>query len=309
MKKGQLIMKASKLARTVKIKAKKNSPELLLGAGIVGMVSAGVMACRATLKVVELKKDTEELERKIDKSIGRTDKETGEVIYTEEDAENDRNILRIKTPLKIAGLYAPSVLLAGASAACLIGGHRIVKGRLGAMTAAYIAESNAFKDYQERVKTRFGETVEKELRYGAKIEDVEVEKDGVKTTEKRAVASDQPLRYSPHAIIFARGNKGWDPDPQRTKFHLLQMQEYCNIKLRTQGSLFLNEVYDLLDVPRTTLGAQVGWIYSKENPVGDNEVDFGIFNLRSPKAVDFVNGLEEAIVLDFNVDGPIYERL
>lgn len=310
MKTGKLATKINLATRKVKIKASKNSPEILLVAGIVGMVSAGVLACRATLKVVDLKEENEELERKIDKSIGRTDSKTGEVIYTEEDAESDRHIIRVKTPFRIAAIYAPSVLLAGASIACLVGGHRIVKGRLGAMTAAYMAESDAFKEYRGRVKTRFGDVVDKELRYGCKVEESETEKDGEKTTEQYGMLKENGhVKYSPHAVIFDRGQKGWDPDPQRTKFHLLQVQEYCNHKLKAQKSLFLNEVYDLLDVPRTTLGSQVGWVYDEENPVGDNYVDFGIFNLHSPKAKDFVNGWEQAIVLDFNVDGPIYERL
>lgn len=69
----------------------------------------------------------------------------------------------------------------------------------------------------------------------------------------------------------------------------------------------MNEVYEMLGFPITKAGASVGWIYNKDEPVGDNFVDFGIYNLNSQKAHDFVNGYERSIVLDFNVDGPIID--
>ena len=75
--------------------------------------------------------------------------------------------------------------------------------------------------------------------------------------------------------------------------------------LRSRGHLFLNEVYDLLGFPRTKAGAVVGWIYDERHPIGDNFVDFGIFNIQREKARDFVNGYEAAIILDFNVVGDI----
>ena len=57
----------------------------------------------------------------------------------------------------------------------------------------------------------------------------------------------------------------------------------------------------MLGFQRTKAGQIMGWIYDEENPVGDNFVDFGIYNTDIEKARDFVNGLERVIVLDFNV--------
>jgi hypothetical protein len=87
--------------------------------------------------------------------------------------------------------------------------------------------------------------------------------------------------------------------------------------LKSKGSLFLNEVYDLLGIERTKTGAIVGWIYDKNNPVGDNEVDFGIFDVKFHDDMvgdglaqrRFVNGLEDVVLLNFNVDGPILDRV
>ena len=65
----------------------------------------------------------------------------------------------------------------------------------------------------------------------------------------------------------------------------------------------------MLGVKRTKAGAQVGWVYDEKNQNGDNYVDFGIFDIYSPKARDFVNGLEKVIVLDFNVDGCVLDMI
>jgi hypothetical protein len=72
--------------------------------------------------------------------------------------------------------------------------------------------------------------------------------------------------------------------------------------------VFLNEVYDMVGVPRSKAGAVVGWLLSP-NGGTDNFVNFGVFDGRTEVARDFVNGREGAILLDFNVDGVIYDKI
>ena len=79
--------------------------------------------------------------------------------------------------------------------------------------------------------------------------------------------------------------------------------------LRRKGHLYLNEVYDMLGIPRTKAGQIVGWIYDEEHPVGDNYVDFGIYDSNKPRVRDFVNGYERTVLLDFNVDGNILDMM
>lgn len=79
--------------------------------------------------------------------------------------------------------------------------------------------------------------------------------------------------------------------------HYLNMQQtYANDLLRAKRRLYLNEVYDMLGLPRTEEGQVVGWIYQENNPIGDNYVDFGITNY------------VRTGVVDFNVDGVILGR-
>ena len=90
---------------------------------------------------------------------------------------------------------------------------------------------------------------------------------------------------------------------------LKDQQRYANDRLKTKGCLFLNEVYDMLGIPRTKAGAIVGWIFDEKHPNGDNFVDFGIYDIHNDKKRDFVNGYERTILLDFNVDGVIYDKI
>ena len=71
----------------------------------------------------------------------------------------------------------------------------------------------------------------------------------------------------------------------------------------------MNDVYEMIGIPKTKAGQIVGWIYDEKNPVGDNFVDFGIYDVNNEAKRDFVNGYERSILLDFNVDGNIWDKM
>jgi hypothetical protein len=71
--------------------------------------------------------------------------------------------------------------------------------------------------------------------------------------------------------------------------------------------VFLNEVYRAIGADHTQAGSVVGWILSD---TGDNYIDFGVFNGQDGDRIrDFVNGREGAVLLDFNVDGLIWDKI
>jgi hypothetical protein len=87
---------------------------------------------------------------------------------------------------------------------------------------------------------------------------------------------------------------------------LKSVQNHMNDMLHVRGHVLLNDVYDRLGIDRTPEGALVGWLMGG---VGDNYVDFNIYDFQSAAKRDFVNGIEPSILLDFNVDGVIYEHI
>ena len=307
MTKAEFMNNATRAFHKVGFKLKKYSPEILIVSGVVGGVAATVMACKATLKVNEI---IDESKTNIDKIHTATEKgvtEAGEV-YTEEDSKKELTIVYAQTGVKLAKLYGPAIVLGGLSITSILAGHNITRKRNVALAAAYTAVDKGFKEYRGRVVERFGEELDKELKYNIKAQEVEeivVNEDGSENVVKKSINVMDPTSISPYAKFFDDGCTGWSKDPEESLWFLKLQQDYANNKLKTRGYLFLNEVYEMLGIPRTAAGCVVGWIYDEKCPNGDNFVDFGIFDTNKPKSRDFVNGYERVILLDFNVDGNI----
>lgn len=289
-----------------KLQLQKHSPEILIVAGVAGTITSTVMACKATTKIDGILNTTREKVDTIHKGM-----EEGQVCgeeYTQEDGKKDLTIVYTQTAVKLAKLYAPAVLLGAASLACIISSHNILRTRNVALATAYTALDKGFKQYRGRVVERFGEAVDRELKYNVKTEEIEervVDENGNETVNKTTVKTYIPNDKSVFAKCFDDTCPNWTRDPDLNLFFLKQQQSHANKSLQERGHLFLNEVYDMLGFQRTKLGNQFGWIYDKENPMGDNYIDFDIYDLDDERKRAFVNGYEQSIWLDFNVDGDI----
>src|SRR5580765_1015487 len=272
----------------------KASPELLLGAGIVGLVGSTVLACRATLKV-----DTvmDEAKSKLDmaKSLQHED-------YSEKDRSRDISLIYFQSGVKTVRLYLPAVIVGGLSIYALTSSHRILTRRNMALTAAYGALEKGFNEYRARVVDKYGEDEDRNLRYGTR----EVEIEDPKTKKKKTVTRVGLEDPSIYARFFDPYSPSWNKEPEYNMIFLKCQQNYANDMLHARGHIFLNEVYAMLGLPHSKAGAVVGWILS---PKSDNFVNFGVFDEKNDRARDFVNGVEGAILLDFNVDGVIYDKL
>ena len=310
MKKTELMTTASSSFNKIGFKLKKHSPEILVVAGVIGTVASAVVACRATTKVSEILEKTKE---DIDSIHDCVANESLAEEYTPEDAKKDLAIVYIQTGVKLTKLYAPAVALGVLSLGSILASNNILRQRNVALAAAYATVDRGFKEYRNRVVERFGEEVERELRHNIKAQKIDkiiVDENGKekKIKETVSVASD-PNTYSDYARFFDDGCTGWEKDSEYNLMFLRAQQQYANDKLRANGRLFLNEVYDMLGIPRTKAGQVVGWVYDTKNPVGDNYVDFGIYDVHREKVRDFVNGYERTILLDFNVDGNIWDHM
>ena len=305
MKINNLVNSATRTFNRAGLKLKKHSPEIMVTAGVIGVVASAVMACKATTKASSIVDEMKEEMDKIHKAADMVDEE----IYSEEDLKKDTSIVYIQTGVKFAKLYGPSIALGALSITSILVGHNILRKRNLALAAAYTAIDTSFKACRGRVVERFGKELDKELRYNIKAKEVEEtvidEKTGKEKVVKKTIDVVDPNEYSDYARFFDDGCNGWSKDPEFNLMFLKQQQSYANDLLKSRGHLFLNEVYDLLGIQRTKAGNIVGWIYDEKNPVGDNFVDFGIYDINRPKNRDFVNGYERTIILDFNVDGDI----
>lgn len=310
MKKTEIMTGISRKFHMAGLKLKKHSPEILLVSGVVGVVASTVLACKATTKVSSILEETKE---NID--LIHDGMEKGNIhgeAYTEEDGKKDLTIVYAQTGLKFVKLYGPAIALGSLSIASIFASNNIMRKRNVALAAAYATVDHSFKEYRGRVIERFGKELDRELKYNIKSQEIEertVDENGKETVVKKTVSAVNPEYYSDYARFFMEGCRGWEKNAEMNLCFLKQQQSYANKKLQSQGYLFLNDVYEMLGIDKTAAGQVVGWVYDEAHPIGDNFVDFGIYDFYNEKAREFVNGRERVILLDFNVDGNILEYI
>ena len=301
---------AAKFAGKAEFTIKKNSPEILLGAGIVGFVGTIVLACRATCRADEVLefhrrkiKDIEDA-----KEIADADPE-GEMSYDVEIYRQDKAIRYLKTTGNLAKLYAPTVAVGALSLACILTSRNIMQKRYLGVVAAYNGLSAAFEEYRKRVRDEYGEGLDKHFRYGTTYEELPVyDENGKKTKEKEQVEKTETgmvMQTDDSCRFFDSSNPNWDKNPAFSMMWLRGQQNILNDILHTRGHVFLNEVYDALGFPHTPQGAVLGWIDGE----GDNCIDFGLYDQNKENVRRFVNGVDNVIMLEFNHDGVIWDRI
>lgn len=298
-----MLTNVSKVTGRTGLKVKKYSPEILVGLGIVGMVGTTVLACKSTIKAVDILEETKETLSKIE-SVHESDVEN----YTDEDYRKDLAVTYIQTGVKMLKVYWMPISLGVVSIGCIFGSTKILRARNIAIGAAYKTLQSAFDDYRRRVIDEVGKDKDQKFRYGIVEEEIkvdEVDEFGKKKKVKKTQETMNPNDISEYAKFFDPSSKYWSEIPENNLMFLKGKQNYFNDLLRTRGHVFLNEVYDALDIDHTKAGAVTGWILDEN---GDGFIDFGIFTNDSATR-RFVNGLENCILLDFNIDGVIWDLI
>lgn len=281
---------------------KKHSPEILTAVGIGGVVTGTVMACVATTK---LEKTMEPHKKELDDIHEKKEQ------MTENDYRSEVTKAYARTAWDMAKLYGPAAIVEATSIGCLLGSHKIMRNRNSALAAAYTTVSSAFNSYKKRVADKIGPDAEKELRYDIRTEGVEEEytdEKGKKKVRKKVVKTMDTREKSPYSRFYAQGCDGWSKDPGANLITLQSKQAFLNERLQIRGFLFLNEVYEYLGIPPIREGQYLGWYYDPSDDTLSNHVDFGVYDCHDILKCDFVNGFENTILLDFNIDGNIVDR-
>lgn len=295
-----------------RFKVQKNSPEILLVTGIILGAGTLVTACKATLKVNDILSESREKIEKI-RDLGEDKERCKEHDCSEDDIKKAMVMTYVKTALDVVKVYSPSIILGGVSLMCLISSNNILKRRNAATMAAFATMKKSFDGYRDRVVARYGDEVDKQLKNAIRTEKVTEEKVDEETGKKKKSTKDIEVTdydgHSEFSRIFDESNPNWKKNALYNKMFLQSAERYLNDKLRVEGVLFLNEVYEALGFDRTKAGQTVGWVYRPNDETVNNFISFNIYDLRDPKKRDFVNGYERSIILDFNPDGIVWDAL
>lgn len=320
----------SKISGRTGLVLQKHSPEILIVVGITGIVGSTIMACRATLKADEVIEKHNEKVEAIKFCIERPNDVAGLQEYTDTDHKRDMTVTYAQTAMDFILLYGPSVTLGVAGIACVIGAHGIMKKRNLALMAAYKAIEEGFSAYRKRIVEEYGEDKDYMFRHGLyqeKIDTMKIDDQGKAKKVKKEVLVNKkdPNNLSiyarwfekPHNDGSGKGSRQWCPTSEYNLTFLKGQQNYWNDMLQVRGHVFLNEVYDSLGFERVPAGQVVGWVLGE----GDGFIDFGMYNGTDRKSADgselvvgdwnrdFINGYQNTVLLDFNVDGVVYEMI
>lgn len=288
---------AGKLA-PLTIKLSKHSPEIFLGVGAASVIGGVVLACKTTW----------------DKLPDRINEKDDELIEAIVPTSAEKTAAYSRMALKIARDYAPSALLVVGGIGLMAGGHRQLRTRLAAVGAAYATLDEAYSSYRARVIEDYGADVDRKFRLGIRDEEVVVGKRKTKNgKEKDVVEVHEAVHadgsgYSLYARYFDQFNSDEHTADQEYNWDFLRIKQgICNERFQRQGYLFLNDVYRELGFKEVPEGQLVGWMKG----MGDDYVDFGLMEARNASARDYVNnnGKESCFVLDFNVDGLMWDLI
>lgn len=223
-------MKGSKLTRALfrsVEKIKRASPTILTVISSVGVVGTTILAVRATPKAIRL---LEEKERDKHGEIGKL-----EAFFT------------------VAPTYIPTVVIGGATIACMFGANVLNKRQQASIAGAYALLNGSYKQYKEAAKEVFGEDADKKIQ--------------AKKAEKVAI-------YSPS---FANNLNVYDPkdgiDEEELLFYdsfgeryftstmaaVLSAEYAINRNLQIRGYVYLGELYDFLGLDRIAGDEAIGW--------------------------------------------------
>ena len=278
-----------------KNKVSDHSPEILVITGVAGVIVGTVLACKATIKAKAVKEEKDAMLDMIDscESDGKTiDENNEEVAYSAEDAKKDRRTIKVKAWLKYGKIFAPAVVVECLSISAILFGHNILHKRYISLGSAYKALDKAYSEYRNRVKEKYGEEAEKDIRYGYSAKDKK--KEG---SEEQQVTKESISTCNPYAKFFDSSSKYWTKNSENNLFFLMGQQKVWNTILQARQRVCLNEIYIALGLEPTAAGQTIGYVFNKDC---QDYIDFGIEDFSSNATRRFVNGLESVVLLNFN---------
>ena len=296
----------SRLAGKGALIVSKHAPAILTGLGIAGFTATAVLSAKQTLSVGEVTwEDLNELSTvKAAEDEERFTKQEIQVAKARAWGNLTKHLLKH---------YALPLGLGTVSAISLILSHRISASRIAGLSMAYAGLEESFRNYKTRIEEGFGKEETERILAEADNDALEKAKvDYYKETGREFQLKPEELMrelgVSPYAVVFDQNAKAWEGNEDYSLMILHAQENYANDILCTRGYLLLNEVYKALGLPQTSAGSVVGWVY--DNDDGDGIVEFGNFEALNYREYDPVLGREVTkFVLDFNVDGVIYDQI
>lgn len=205
----------------------KNSPKIMTGIGISGMITTTVLAVKATPKALRLIENEEfELSNELNENVQ----------------------LKPFEAIKIAWkCYIPAAITGVMSIACLIGASSISFKRNVALATAYKLSETALSEYKDAVIETVGEKKDQAIK--DKIAEKKIKNNPVSSNEVIVTKKGDTLCYDG---AFGRYFKS-DMDTIKRAINVI------NRNIITDMYASLNDFYDLIGLSPIDIGYDLGW--------------------------------------------------
>ncbi len=288
---------------------RKNLPTILTATSIVTSGAAIVAASIAGHKIVPVIKETKnkinDIEELYNNDSNTVTKVSAQKCVIKTLAQSGGKVLKI---------YAPTILLYGCSIASTIGNHNIMVNRNVALAAAYASVKAGFSTYRNRVIEKYGENADAEIMNGQKEIKKQIIDKKTGETKDITVLENNPI-VGDFNVFFDEFCPGYTNNVDYNMTLLIAKENSLTMKLKIQGYLFMEDVWETLGYPMTLLTVRqrqqakvVGWIYDPTDSTRDNRVSFGLTNpdgTYSNKAKEILSNGFPGMLLEFNPDGDI----
>ena len=205
----------------------KNAPQILAGLGIAFGAGATVTAVRGTIKAVHIvqEKETERGERLTKQEIVKS-------VWLE---------------------YAPTVLLTGMSAACIVGSVKVSMRRLATLGVAYAMSEKSFDEYKDKVRKVLGESKEEEVRGALGQDYIDANPPTMETIERG--------RGGTTLCLDRLSGRYFYSDADTIKRVILEL----NRDLLTSTTVSLNDFYYSMNLRESEFGGMFHWELDENN--------------------------------------------
>lgn len=217
----------------------KHSPELLIGLGVTGLLSAiglGIKATPKAIKLIELEKERQN-EELINEARRRRSDNANQI-----DSLSRKDTLRV-----VWKCYVPTVVTAVVSVGCIVGGSKTSLRRNAAIATAYKITESAFSDYKEEVVKTIGEKKEQVIK--EKVAEKRVKKEPIKNNEVFITSNGEILCYD---SVFGKLFKS-------SKDAIDRAINNINKTMISDMYVSLNDFYYELGIPPIEIGDHMGW--------------------------------------------------
>ncbi len=231
-----VIQKGTKdLSRTIS----KNSPTILTGLGVAGLVSTVVLAVKGTIKAQETLYQEAGFRR------DSWSEQTGE-------SEESYPIFPMFTTEETVELtwkcYIPTAVMGLTTIACMIGANSIHLRRNAALVSLFSITETALKEYQNKVVEKIGENKEAQIRGEIAQDKI----DAVSKEDKAIILTG----HGDYLCFDSFSGRRFRSNVEKIR----RAENKFNQKLLREGWLSINEFYEELGLEPIDIGKEVGWI-------------------------------------------------